>query len=63
MLEKLKTWKGYTVDKRLNEFRKVNYNKKSKLIIEFVPFNSTKGKKLLLKYNKQIGRKRLVIKV
>lgn len=39
----LPTFKGYTVDMRLKEFRKANFGEK----IEFVPFDSPKGKELL----------------
>ena len=39
----LPTFKGYTVDMRLNEFRKANSGEN----IEFVPFDSPKGKELL----------------
>jgi hypothetical protein len=40
----LPTFKGYTVDERLREFRKVDMKKPS---IEFVEFDSPKGRKLL----------------
>ena len=39
----LPTFKGYTVDMRLREFRKANFGEK----IEFVPFDSPEGKELL----------------
>ncbi len=42
---KLPEFKGYTVDFRLREFRKVVYGKS----IEFVGFQSKKGKMLLQK--------------
>jgi hypothetical protein len=38
----LPTFKGYTVDMRLREFRKVTSGEK----LEFIPFNSPEGKKL-----------------
>src|SRR5687768_12843181 len=38
----LPTFKGYTVDMRLREFRKATLGEK----IEFIPFNSPEGKKL-----------------
>jgi hypothetical protein len=39
----LPTFKGYTVDMRLREFRKANFGEE----IEFVPFDSLEGKELL----------------
>jgi len=39
----LPTFKGYTVDMRLREFRKAIPD----VTLEFIPFNSPKGKKLL----------------
>ena len=42
----LPTFKDYTVDERLREFRKVKYGKP----LEFVPFTSVKGRKLLTEY-------------
>jgi len=42
-IRKLKTFNGYTVDLRLQEFRKVPYGK----LPEFIAFTSTKGQKLL----------------
>lgn len=44
----LPTYKGYTVDERLKEFRKAIYGK----CLEFISFNSHKGKKLLTGYRK-----------
>lgn len=41
-------YKGYTVDERLGEFRKVTW-KKGEPSIEFVPFDSEKGISLLQK--------------
>ena len=38
----LPTFKGYTVDMRLREFRKATLGEK----LEFIPFNSSEGKKL-----------------
>src|SRR5687767_326336 len=38
----LPTFKGYTVDMRLREFRKATLGEK----LEFIPFNSPEGKKL-----------------
>lgn len=45
----LPTYKGYTVDERLNEFRKANYGE----CLEFISFESSKGKKLLSRYRKE----------
>ena len=45
---KLPEFKGYTVDERLREFRKVVHGKS----IEFVDFDSKKGMKLLKKMRK-----------
>ena len=42
-ISQLPTFKGYTVDMRLKQFRKANFGEK----IEFVPFDSTEGKELL----------------
>jgi hypothetical protein len=50
MVTKLPEFKGYTVDERLKQFRKVDREKPS---IEFVEFNSEKGKKLLDEYDEQ----------
>jgi hypothetical protein len=43
---KLDVFKGYTVDFRLKEFRKMEYPKK----IEFIAFQTPKGKRLLAQY-------------
>ena len=45
---RLPEFNGYTIDFRLSEFRKVIYGKS----IEFIPFESRKGKKLLRKIKK-----------
>ena len=50
MVTKLPEFKGYTVDERLRQFRKVDHEKPS---IEFVEFDSEKGKKLLDEYEDQ----------
>ena len=44
MVIKLPEFKGYTVDERLRQFRKVDRSKPS---IEFIDFNSEKGQELL----------------
>ena len=43
MIRILPTFKGYTVDMRLSEFRKISLNQ----LPEFIPFTSDKGAKLL----------------
>jgi hypothetical protein len=47
----LPTFKGYTVDLRLREFRRAI----PETVLEFIPFDSPKGKELLveLKFLKQ----------
>lgn len=44
MVIKLPEFKGYTVDERLRQFRRVDKNKPC---IEFIDFNSEKGQELL----------------
>ncbi len=44
MVKELPKFKGYTVDERLKQFRKVDMEKPS---IDFVDFDSEKGKELL----------------
>ena len=43
---KLPTFMGYTIDARLREFRKAEYGK----CLEFIPFDSPKGRALMKKY-------------
>lgn len=43
MVKELPKFKGYTVDVRLREFRKINYGE----IPEYIPFDSPKGQQLL----------------
>jgi hypothetical protein len=43
-MQKLPEFKGYTVDIRLRQFRKIDYKKRK---IEFIEFESEKGRKLL----------------
>jgi hypothetical protein len=45
-MRELPRWGEYTIDERLREFRKV-YKKDGNFAIEFIPFWSVKGKKLL----------------
>ena len=42
-MKRLPTFRGYTVDRRLGEFRKFEYSEAA----EFVPFESPKGQRLL----------------
>ena len=44
MVTKLPEFKGYTVDLKLKQFRKVNHEKPS---IDFIEFDSDKGRRLL----------------
>jgi len=46
MVRKLPEFKGYTVDERLRQFRKVDRSGESPSI-EFVEFDSDKGEELL----------------
>jgi hypothetical protein len=47
MVKELPKFKGYTVDERLRQFRKVDHEKPS---IDFVDFDSEEGEKLLDEY-------------
>jgi len=47
MVTKLPEFKGYTVDARLGQFRKIDKDKPS---IEFVDFDSEEGEELLRQY-------------
>ena len=56
MIRILPVFKGYTVDMRLQEFRKVPLND----LPEFVPFLSDKGAKLFYEFRQaEEGRKEL----
>ena len=55
-MNQLPTYKGYTMDVRLKEFRKADVKKS----IQFIPFDSDKGDKLLSGYLKTLGRKRMM---
>lgn len=46
MIRILPTFKGYTVDMRLQEFRKIKMNQ----LPEFIPFTSDKGARLLFEF-------------
>ena len=50
MVTKLPEFKGYTIDERLKQFRKVDMEKPS---IDFVDFDSKEGKRLLKEYKDQ----------
>lgn len=53
MIKKLPVFNGYTVDLRLQEFRKIKMDK----LPEFIPFTSDKGANLLWQYHQtQKGR-------
>ncbi|PKL78939.1 MAG: hypothetical protein CVV27_02640 [Candidatus Melainabacteria bacterium HGW-Melainabacteria-1] len=59
-VRELPTFRGYTVDARLREFRKVEYGK----VPEFIPFDSPRGEKLLREMEKETkskGGKRWVV--
>jgi hypothetical protein len=58
MIIELPTFKGYTVDARLRQFRKVDMTKPS---IKFVEFDSPKGKKLLEELAKKGYDKKLKV--
>ena len=47
MVKELPKFKGYTVDQRLRQFRKVDKDKPS---IDFVNFDSDEGQELLAEY-------------
>ena len=51
-VRKLKTFKGYTVDLRLQQFRKMMFGK----LPEFIEFTSTKGQKLLAQMHEAVTR-------
>jgi len=47
MVKQLPTFKGYTIDQRLRQFRKVDKDRPS---IDFVDFDSEEGQELLTEY-------------
>jgi hypothetical protein len=56
MIRRLPVFKGYTVDMRLQEFRKIPLNK----LPEFVPFLSDKGARLFYEFRQtEEGQKEL----
>jgi len=50
MVKELPKFKGYTVDQRLRQFRKVDKDKPS---IDFVDFDSDEGQELLAEYESE----------
>jgi hypothetical protein len=55
-LRKLKTFKGYTVDLRLQQFRKLVHGKLFGDWLDFIEFASPKGKKLLTQMHEKVTR-------
>ena len=55
-VRKLKEFKGYTVDLRDQQFRKIIYGKTFGERLEFIEFNSPKGKKLLAQMHEEVTR-------
>jgi len=55
-VRKLKEFKGYTVDLRVQQFRKIIYGKAFGERLEFIQFTSPKGKKLLAQMHEQVTR-------
>lgn len=51
MVKELPTFKGYTMDERLRQFRKVD---RENLSIDFVDFDSEEGQELLEEMNDKI---------
>jgi hypothetical protein len=50
-LHRLQRFKGYTVDIRLSQFRKVNRNP-----MQFIEFSSAKGQQLLAQMHEEVTR-------
>jgi hypothetical protein len=55
-VRKLKEFKGYTVDLRVQQFRKIIYGKTFGERLEFIEFNSPKGKKLLAQMHREVTK-------
>ena len=53
-VRKLKAFKGYTVDLRLQQFRKIVYGKTFGERLDFIPFTSPEGKKLLAQMHQRV---------
>jgi hypothetical protein len=54
-VRKLREFKGYTVDLRLQQFRKVIHHEEGPSL-EFIEFASPKGKKLLAQMHEKVTR-------
>lgn len=52
-MKRLPTYRGYIVDVKLREFRKIKYGK----TLEFIPFDSEKGDRLLAALIKSLPQK------
>ena len=55
-VRKLKEFQGYTVDLRLQQFRKMEYGKIFGERLQFIQFTSPKGKKLLDLMHEKVTR-------
>jgi len=55
-MRRLPTFKGYNVDHRLREFRRVSYGKHPS--IEFIPFDSKRGQRLMQRYYRESMEKK-----
>lgn len=55
-VRKLKTFKGYTVDLRLQQFRKIVYDETFGERLDFIEFTSAKGQKLLAQIHEKVTR-------
>ena len=51
MLRQLPTHEGFTIDERLREFRRVTWDAKGNPAMDFVPFDSDEGERLLATLN------------
>jgi hypothetical protein len=56
--KRLLFFRGYIVDKRLNEFRYIGLTNNGQPSIQFIPFTSRKGRKLLRAWTRARGRMR-----
>ena len=54
-VNQLPTFKGYTVDYRLREFRLMNFPDKS----EFISFQSPQGYKMLQEFEREVDRTKI----
>ncbi len=53
-MRELPVFKGWTVDARLNQFRRIKRQKKHFAVMEYLDFNTVKGNDLLLEYLKTL---------